>query len=455
MNNMGEFELKYRKMDKVKEIVLEKISNGENVLIHGPGGVGKSVLLSEITKTLLTMEVNVYCTALTGTASVSLSSNGIKVQTLHSWAGVGLANGKVDELVDKIQTTPAKKRWECTDVLIVDEVSMLGGSLFEKLDSIAKIIRGNDKPFGGMPLILGGDFLQLPPVKDIWIFETQAFEDLKLNYINLVKPKRYTNCDYFDLLLRLRKGNHTKEDIKLLKARQDAYTAYKKQIASVEKEKLFIIPTSLFPRRDSTDEHNLNELNKLDSPMFEYKAVDSIKLRRKIKKKTAIEGDISKYEKVLNELLPQTLKLKKGAQVMLKVNLDVSGGLVNGSRGVVTRIDQRGFDVAFLGGRNVTFSVQGSKSHEDKNYIVTRIQYPFVLAWALTIHACQGCTLDSGVCSLGLNVFADAQAYVCLSRIRDIKGLFLSDFDLRSIKTNPLALEFANEIEENATYNEK
>lgn len=156
----------------------------------------------------------------------------------------------------------------------------------------------------------------------------------------------------------------------------------------------------------------------------------------------------SKYQSVLDQNIPSKISLKVGAQVMLKFNLDVIRGFVNGSRGVVTGFEGTdGAYVKFLNG--VTLLIrrhlwdikinQKTKAH--------RTQIPLILAWALTIHKSQGSTLDSVICDLGSSIFAEGQSYVALSRVRGLKGLYLRDFDPTLIRKNKTADNFMRELE--------
>lgn len=139
-----------------------KYINGHNVFITGPAGTGKSALIKLIYGHANLYEKDIYVTALTGCASLLLECN---AKTLHSWAGLYKDNITIEEMVVEIcKRGYLKRRWQTTDVLIVDEVSMLSLRFFECLDKIARAIRKNSKPFGGIQVIFSGDFYQLPPV---------------------------------------------------------------------------------------------------------------------------------------------------------------------------------------------------------------------------------------------------------------------------------------------------
>ena len=138
-------------LSKEQQISFDKYIQGHNIFITGPGGSGKSELIRKINHHAYTHFKNIQVTALTGCAAVLLNC---KAKTLHSWAGVGLGNGTIDQLVTKIKKNKfAKALWKNTEILVVDEVSMLSLKLFNTLNKIGQVVRGNVKPFGGIQLI--------------------------------------------------------------------------------------------------------------------------------------------------------------------------------------------------------------------------------------------------------------------------------------------------------------
>ena len=421
--------------------ILVAVENGENIILHGPGGTGKSYKLREIAENLTAQGKWVCCTATTGVAALNLNvpEKKIAATTLHSWAGVGLAQGVAKKLYAKVyHDEQAKKRWLYTDVLILDEVSMLGADLFDKLDYIGRNIRlEKEKPFGGLQLILSGDFLQLPPVKDEWAFKSFAWKEMPLVPFIFETPKRYDDEAYFELLLRVREGKQTREDVKKLRARVRAHQKLQKILEKTESMNV-IKPTILYSRRVDVDYYNEQELEKLPGRTMEYVADDTF---------TAFNGNAryDHYIRLLDDAMPKAVPLKVGAQVMLKCNLDVKGGLVNGSRGVILEMNPEDVYVRFINGKKLIVK-KHTWTIEDKDGKASRSQIPFILAWALTIHKAQGATLDYAICDLGPSVFAPGQAYVALSRVRNLKGLFICEFYTPSIKVNKTALRYARQL---------
>jgi ATP-dependent DNA helicase PIF1 len=429
---------------------LERITkytlSGRNILISGSGGTGKSYTLRHIAKQLTLKGIKVYMTALTGVAALNLagdrSVNGLTVTTLHKFSGTGTAQLDIPSLIARVRSKPmAMKNWMKCQVLIIDEFSMLGGGLFAKLDAIAKAIRRNENPFGGIQLILSGDPLQIEPIKDSWAFTTEPWKELNLRPFVFEVPYRYDDINFFHMLLRIRTGTYTEEDVKTIRGRVRANEKMQELLTSLAKVKAgeIIKPTMFFSKNADVDAFNMRELDKLPGDEYEFVARDSFTTRKGMPIR-------EEYIKMLDDTIPQSIVVKVGAQVMLKKNLDVDAGLVNGSRGVVSEIiEGEAMVVKFLCGEKMRVDLQ-SWDYEDKYALATRVQIPFTLAWGCTIHRSQGCTLDYAVVDLGASIFCSGQAYVALSRCRNLEGLFISKFTPNSIIVSKEALKFVFQI---------
>jgi ATP-dependent DNA helicase PIF1 len=196
-----------------------------NVFLHGPGGTGKSYTIGKIMEVL--QHDKIYCTASTGIAAVNLNTDFFKATTLHKWTGLQLCQRPVNECVEIIMDKfPLKRKWQNTRYLIIDEVSMISGLFFQKLDSIAKIVRNNNLPFGGIHVLVSGDFLQLPPVEGGWIFLSDAWKEMDFKIFNFKEPKRYPDREWFEFLIRCREGKLKREDLFMLEDRVNAYKRY-------------------------------------------------------------------------------------------------------------------------------------------------------------------------------------------------------------------------------------
>jgi len=406
---------------------MDLMVSGENIFITGPGGVGKSLLIKLYRSTFHTKKL-IGMTSTTGVSALLIGGN-----TLHSFLGIGLGTGSIDYLYDMIQRNPKKKKiWKKVATLIIDEVSMLSPDLFDKLEVLARMLRENDKPFGGIQLILTGDFFQLPVVESTKLcFEAESWNKCITNIIELTEIIRQTDVSFQTCLNELRLGKISKESKNLLQSRVGAKLENNSGIK----------PTKLYSTNSKVDDINNKELDKLlddDRDIYQFKMnckyYGSLYNREKI---------VEKYKK--NCLFSDEIQLCVGAQVMLVYNIDTEGGLVNGSRGIITSFIQDRPVVKFLEGREEIVDFNVWNFEEDGELIMTIKQIPLKLAWAFTIHKIQGSTLDFVELDL-TNIFEYGQAYVALSRVRKIEGLSLSGIDFSRIKAHPKALDFYEKI---------
>jgi len=411
--------------------ILNAIQKNDNVLIIGAGGVGKSTFLRYIYLLLQDVKCCVL-SATTGVAALNISG-----MTLHRFAGIGLGTDDKDVLLKKVMNNKKTiTRLKGTDILFIDEVSMLGAELLDKLNFIFQNVRGNKRPMGGMQLVLCGDFLQLPPIRDKFLFEYSDYKSLNIKRFELTKLKRFTDKAYSELLSRFRVGKPTESDIDILRSRYEKYKEIENDIKNWE-----IRPTKIYSKKVDVEYENMIELEKIDEDEYNFEATDSL-----------TGGNEMQLEYLVTELnnnIPKNISLKKGAQVMLRKNIDVENGLVNGSRGVVLQIFEESMNVLVKFKNGITaiidFEKWEAKDRKAKTKVI-REQIPLILAYAITIHKSQGTTLDFCICDLGLSVFEDAQAYVALSRNRSLEGLYLSDFDESCVRSNKKALEFLEKL---------
>jgi ATP-dependent DNA helicase PIF1 len=433
-------------------IAFNKYVSGENIFITGPGGTGKTALIKYIQKDALRKGYNIQVCALTGCAAVLLDC---KAKTLHSWAGIGLGNGSLERFVTKItKNSFLKSTWKNTDILVVDEVSMMSQKLFELLDSIGKIIRKSSKPFGGIQLIFSGDFYQLPPVGDKedpetvkFCFEspewTRTFQPI--NHIQLTKIFRQLDPVYQKILNQIREG----------KLRRSSNETLLHHVGREMPKDVAIRPTKLFPTRNKVDHINTTEMNKLITPEYEYKlkyhsdldmTVTEL-MKRKQYTKEQIQTELLYLKGNLR--CDEVVKIKIGCQVMCIVNIELdNGGMIcNGSQGIVTRITESGLPVVkFRNSYEMTMNYHVWPSDNIPGIGVSQI--PLILAWALTIHKAQGATLDIAEIDAGSGIFECGQTYVALSRVKSLEGLYLTSFDASRIKINRRVQEFYQNLDE-------
>ena len=398
-------------MSKESEL-LELIESGKNVSMLSQGGTGKSTLIKMIKKTLES-NYNFQVTSTTGVSAYLIGG-----RTIHSFSGIGVLNPKQDTLKKVKKNKEAKKRIIECNILVIDEISMLGATYFSALNNVFKEIRKDQRPFGGMIVIITGDFLQIPPINDRYAFESEAWEELNLHPIHLDKVYRYTDELYANILSRVRLGKHTPVDYVELFKRLSAYNNMK------EFDLFDIQPTFLSSKRNDVSDKNKEELAKNPSELVIYLSCDN--------------GDPS----LLDLIAPKTIELKLGAQVMLTVNHNVDEGLTNGSRGVIINLSSDMVSVKFMNDIIFHFERHEFKYEEDNKILATRKQFPFILAYCLTIHKCQGSTLDCAVIDAGYSIFENHMVYVALSRVRSLSGLYLKAFQPFKIKVDDKVIKF-------------
>jgi ATP-dependent DNA helicase PIF1 len=377
---------------------------------------------------------------MTGCAAVLLNC---KANTLHSWAGIGLARGSINDVVSRvIKSKFRRKNWNSIELLIIDEVSMLSEKLFIILDTIAKIIKKNQKPFGGIQIIFAGDFHQLPPIgedddeKSInFCFESELFDLTFKNQILLKTIFRQKDPKYQKILSEIRTGKLKSSSLKILN----------KYIRDPEPDML-IKPPILLAKRKNVDYINQTELSKLEIVGKEYNLKEHY---QDDEEKNKFTNEDKNYElKYLknNILAEEKLVLKVGAQVMCIANIDIEGtnAIVNGSQGIVIDIKDDFPIVKFKNGE-----IRIIKEHLWKSEIIPGIgikQIPLIHAWAITIHKAQGLTLESAQIDIGQNIFECGQTYVALSRLVSLEGLYLIAFCPNKIKLFKKVIEFYEKL---------
>ena len=451
-------------LSKEQQHAFDKYVQGHNIFITGPGGSGKSALIKMIHKNAREKFKDIQVTALTGCAAVLLNC---KAKTLHSWAGIGLGNGTTEQLITKIKKNKfAKALWKGTDILVVDEVSMLSLKLFNMLNEIGKAVRGNFKPFGGIQIIFSGDFFQLPPVGDKEEPDTQrfCFESEEWNsvfprecQIQLIKIFRQTDEIYSSILNQIREG-------KIKRKSNDLLLQYVERPFAAN---LVAEPTKLYPTRNKVENINNTKMASLQGleREFKIKYIKDIEMTKndRLKRLEFTDKDIQVELDFLagNLICEKEMKLKIGSQVMCIVNIQSDTGIevCNGSQGIVTEFCEFTLcprvkfnnGIEKIMGRHVWAS--------DKIPGIGVSQVPLILAWALTIHKSQGATMDAAEIDVGSGIFECGQTYVALSRVKSLDGLYLTSFDAKRIRINKkvkeyyesLTLYYETKIETNET----
>ncbi|XP_046329293.2 ATP-dependent DNA helicase PIF1-like [Haliotis rufescens] len=411
------------KLSKEQNTVLEAVLRKRNVFFTGSAGTGKSFLLKRIIGAL--PPHHTFATASTGVAACHIGGT-----TLHAFAGIGSGRAPLQQCVELASRPQVAQQWKKCHHLIIDEISMVDGDFFDKLETVARVVRQTDEPFGGIQLIVCGDFLQLPPVikdqavKRKFCFQSRAWQKCMHVNLELSEVRRQSDRHFINVLQDIRVGRCSDDVQNTLKA-----------TARHNIQKDGILATRLCTHKEDVEQLNNHHLQKLtgESRMFHATDTDPV------------------YNKQINNLcpVPDKLLLKLGAQVMLAKNMDVQRGLVNGARGVITGFENTsdGFPrVKFACGLEEVIKPVRWAMKVGSGVCLMRKQVPLKLAWAISIHKSQGMTLDCVEISLA-RVFEAGQAYVALSRAKSLEGLRVLDFERSCVRANTEVLRFYHKLQ--------
>lgn len=420
-------------LDSVQRDALEAILEGNNIFLTGQAGTGKSFVISKLLEICKSAGIKACATSTTGSSAVLIGGT-----TIHGWSGVNICGNKTSALKKASSNKSAISNWIKTDILIIDEVSMMSPALLEILDYVGREIRSNrETPFGGLRVVLCGDFCQLPPVKaEGFCFQSPIWPEIIDKCFCLTTIFRQTAVDFCTALSEIRFGIVSKKTQKLLDSRLK------------HKFEGDILPTQLYSKKIDVDKINMDRLCELNEPILPYTSDDIVRdLGGGFKRsKEQLEQLFDKINKVC--MAPPTLYLCVGAQVMLTVNLCVAEGLVNGSRGIITGISPSMRPIVkFLNGQILEVKPNIWNVRINEYTTIKRTQFPLILAWALTIHKSQGSTLDRAKMKLSDGMFADGMFYTALSRVSSIEGLSLDEVDYTKAKCNKQVLAFYKSLE--------
>ena len=420
----------FKNLSSQQQQVIEAVDAGKNILVTGGAGTGKSYLLQYLKRYYVNKGLAI--TASTGIAAVNIGG-----ATIHSWAGIGLANMPTDQIVRNLfgaKFSKVRRKIKLTKILAIDEISMISAELLEILDQVFQAIRENKEPMGGMQMLFFGDFLQLPPISNQYqqanfCFKSEVWKNLNLKTFNLQEIFRQNDDKFVKILNNMRFGIIEEDDVKHLESRLEAKDNNKA-----------IKPTILTTHNHKAEQINETELKKIarEEKIFQANYF----------------GDDRKIEFLQKNCIASgVLKLKVGAQVMMIKNTYQKEGIINGSLGIVKDFSgKKSYPIVeFNNGATITISPEEwliERFDEEKRTIVTEAglnQIPLILSWAITIHKSQGLTLDKISCDLS-DIFSPGQAYVALSRARSLDGVFIKSINFGKIVANQEAAEFYNKI---------
>ncbi len=391
--------------------------SGTSVFLTGAPGAGKTYVLNEFVRRAARQGKNVAVTASTGIAATHIGGS-----TIHSWSGLGIRDALTQLDRDILYTNATlRKRYVNTDILVIDEVSMLHGKRLDMLDEVAKLIRDDQAPFGGLQVILVGDLFQLPPVSrageaEDFVHLSHAWSELKPQICYLTEQHRQSGDRLLDVLEAMRRGEVEDWHTDALQERLGVRPASDQAV------------TRLYSHNIDVDSINQRHLQAL-AANIEVFLMQS-------------HGPAAKVDQLKRSVLaPEQLELKVGAEVMFVAN-DFAKGFVNGSRGrVIGFKDGKPLVQMIQNGKTIAVEPHSWALEEDGKKRAEVSQLPLRLAWAITIHKSQGMSLDAAEIDLSRS-FTPGMGYVALSRVRSLDGVYLVGMNQMAMRLHPAIYEF-------------
>lgn len=411
-----------------QETALKLLKAGENVFLTGSAGAGKTYTLNQYINYLKARKVPVAITASTGIAATHM--NGM---TIHTWAGIGIKDFLSDaDLKNMKERKYLKEHLENAQVLIIDEISMLHAKQLNLVNQVLKYFKESDEAFGGIQVIVAGDFFQLPPVgkkdennRDKFCFMSESWVEAKFRVCYLTEQHRQGNDYLNEVLNAIRSQNISHEHLQALD--------------ETGQQNIGETFTRLYTHNMDVDAINYKHLNAIeaDERQFEARCDGNEKLMETLKSSVRA---------------PENLSLKKNAKVMfVKNNFDM--GYINGSLGEVIGFeedDEHGIlpKVKLTDGTVLTVAPETwSIDNEAGKTIASFQQIPLRLAWAITIHKSQGMTLEAAEINLS-HTFEKGQGYVALSRLKTLAGLKLLGINAQALELDRLAIKADRRFQE-------
>ena len=397
-------------MTECQKMAWEALQSSQNVFVTGSAGTGKSYLIQEYLRVKNTKEYPVV--ASTGSAAIIING-----RTFHSFFGLGMREGSVDEIVKKaVKSRQIKKRLNEASCVVIDEISMLSGHTLDVASEVAKRVRASSSPWGGLRIIAVGDFAQLPPVafgneKKDWAFLHPIWSETQFKTVQLESVLRTKEKELLSVLHSVREGIISDSVRSFLNSK-------------ISEQDYEFEGTRLFAHRRSADMYNKQRLQSLPSKEYVFH--------------TEYEGNAYAIEKIKKNIpIPDTLHLKKHALVMIRKNdTKFPYRYINGTLGTIIEIDTTHVLLRLMNGKDIEiekqhFSFLDGNGEEQS----TAYNFPLSLAWATTIHKAQGATIDRVMVDLS-QLWESGHAYVALSRVPSEEGLFIEKLTEQSIKVD-------------------
>ena len=404
-----------------QNLALEILLAGESAFLTGPAGSGKTFVLNQFIKIARANSRSVAVTATTGLAASHLGGT-----TIHAWSGMGILDTIPSGFAEHMSKT-RREIIEKTDVLIIDEISMLHDYRLDMVDEICRLVKKKpDTPFGGIQVVMSGDFFQLPPVnrgggeQGSFAINSRSWQELDPVICYLKEQHRQDDKDLSEILNAMRAGELRRGHVEMLMER-----------GNVEYEDANL--TELYTTNVDVDKVNMRRLGDLGGDEYTYSRYT-----------TGSQNYVDSLQKSI--LAPAELVLKKGAFVMAIRNA-ADRKYSNGSLGIVI-----GFEAAtsypiveFKNGRTLTISPEMWELKDGEKKRASISQVPLRLAWAITVHKSQGMTLDAARMDLS-RAFVEGMGYVALSRVRNLQNLYLDGLNKMAIRVSEAALEIDGQL---------
>lgn len=399
---------------------LNILKAGHNVFLTGSAGAGKTYTLNQYIHYLRARKVPVAITASTGIAATHM--NGM---TIHTWAGIGIKDSlDDDDLTWMFERKYLRNQIDKAEVLIIDEISMLHGKQLDMVNQVLKFFKQNNAPFGGLQVIVAGDFFQLPPVsktkesnREKFCFMSQAWQEAKFSICYLTEQHRQKDNLLNDILNQIRVQNVSEQSIQQLQATRN--------------QALEADITRLFTHNVDVEQINQRHLASLD------------------RDEKVFIAEVKGNEKLLQTLTanvraPEKLVLKMGAKVMFVKN-NMENGYINGTLGeIVGFVEEQGQLLPKVklrdGMRLIVAPETWSIDSDSGKALASYSQIPLCLAWAITVHKSQGMTLEAAEMDLS-QTFEKGQGYVALSRLKSLDGLRLLGLNDMALQLDGLAFK--------------